>query len=131
MYKLMQRYQKKLMAIFAVGLMIAFVIPQFNRASHSPSDMVMGTIGDEKISLEAGNEGRFLWQTLKERIAIQNQNRQTGQLIPMPLANVLGEATGEIDKHPILFVLLQREAIRNGVTVSDREIESLLSEIQV
>src|SRR5262249_41804420 len=65
-------------------------------------------------------------------VLIQDMDRNTGQPVLKPLAEAFGQqAISEIERHPIMFLLLQREAVKNGITVSDRDLDALLGEIQV
>src|SRR3954469_1529817 len=141
MYKLMQKYNKKLLAVVMVFLMIAFVIPQFSR-QRTPSEIPVGQAGEEKISQQAVQTARFYWAILKggeirsktpiPGVVIEDFDRQTGQPTLRPLAETLGPtAIAEIERHPVMLVLLEREAAKNGITIADRDIDALLAEIQV
>src|SRR2546426_1013074 len=90
MYKFMQRYNKKLMAVFAAVLVVAFFVPQFSKTSRTPSDVVFGQIGDEKITAQDVRDSRFLWDLLKGQVAIADRDPGTGRPILVPLAMVLG-----------------------------------------
>src|SRR5438309_2829049 len=88
MYKLMQKYNKKLLAIVMVFLMIAFVIPQFSR-QRTPNEIPYGEAGGEKISQETVRQGRYQWEVLKggdprpkppvPGAVVQDRDQQTGE----------------------------------------------------
>jgi len=139
MYKLMQKYNKKLLAVVMVFLMIAFVIPQFSK-QHTPNDIPFGTAGDEMISTAAVRDARQQWEVLNggdprsglPGIIVQQFDQQTGKPQLTPLASALGPlAQNEITAHPVMFLLLQREAAKKGITIADRDIDALLGEVQV
>ena len=141
MYKLMQKYNKKLLAVVMAFLMIAFVIPQFSR-QRTPNDVPAGTMGDQTINLEEVRTGRAYMEVLQggdprsnpplPGAMVQDFDPQTGQPTLAPLGSKLGAAAvAEIEKHPVMFILLQKEAEKNGVTVADRDLEGVLGEIQV
>ena len=135
MYKLMQKYNKKLLAIVMVFLMVAFVIPQFSK-SPTPSTVAAGTLGDETITMQDVRNGHAYWGMLTGHelpaVVVQEMDPQTGQPTLAPLAQQLGAAVvNEIEKHPVMFVLLQKEAEKNGISVSDSDLDDLLSRVQV
>jgi hypothetical protein len=139
MYKIMQKYNRKLLAIVMVFLMIAFVIPQFSR-QRTPSDIAAGYVGTESITQENVRNSHYYWEILKggdprsgiPGVAVQDFNQETGQPTLTPLGQKLGAAAvNEIDKHSTMFVLLQKEAEQNGATVAERDLDAVLGEIQV
>jgi hypothetical protein len=141
MYKIMQKYNKKLLAIVMVFLMIAFIIPQFSRQRNA-SEFTIGQVGDQKINKQEVDRARYYWAILKggdtrgkdpiPGVVIQDMDRQTGQPTLKSLAELFGpQAVNEIERHPVMFVLLQHEATKNGITVADRDIDAFLAEVQV
>lgn len=141
MYKIMQRYNKKLLAIVMAFLMIAFIIPQFSRQRNN-NEITVGQVGDEKISKQDFDRARYYWQVLKggdprgntpiPGVILQDTDRQTGQPTLKPLAELFGpQVISEIERHPVMFVLLQREAAKNGITIADRDVDAFLAEVQV
>jgi hypothetical protein len=141
MYKIMQKYNRKLLAIVMAFLMIAFIIPQFSR-QRTANEITVGQAGDDKINKNDYDRARFFWAVLKggdprgkdpvPGVLIQDMDRNTGQPVLKPLAEAFGQqAIMEIERHPIMFLLLQREAVKNGITVADRDLDGLLAEVQV
>src|SRR5690349_16355387 len=101
MYRLLQKHGKHLMAIFSVFLMVAFTLP--SAMKHATGDSpVIGTYADgEKIHADEAYNAKKHWELLN-----------TIPLRQGPLGVVaLGPAAAEhISKHPIEFLLLQKEA---------------------
>lgn len=141
MYKIMEKHSKKLMAIFAALLMIVFIIPNNNRSNRSPSDIEVGQIGSQTITADQLKFASQEWNTLMQTAFIEvGANPQTGQPELAPLAILLDPyhnretedfIIGQINKHPVMFLLLLREAQRNGVSVSNESLSGLLSVVQV
>ena len=121
MYKFMQRNRKKMLAIFAVGLMIVFVLPQvaFDQTRGTEREVVGHVAGE---ALHAG-ELRYAheqWRVIQQQ-DFPGQNDVTGELA------LLAE---EIERNPALFLLLQKEADQLGLRVSDEEVDNFLTYLQ-
>jgi len=139
MYKFIQKNSKKLLAIFAAGLMIAFILPNTVRRGNQDGNSVVGKIGDTKVHASdyarAGHEWRLLSRlgdkslgglpitfSLATREELQQViiSMQTGQELPVPYA------VREIETHPELYLLLQTEAREMGISASKDEVETIL-----
>lgn len=130
MYKWMQKNNRKLLAVFAVGLMIAFVIPQFGQKNLTPSEVELGSIGTQKITAADIQHARNEWGFLRSQVFIPA--RQPGQQ-PIPVAAfIFGSAAFEqIERHDKMFYLLKKEAEQMGVSVSQSELAAFLAEVNV
>jgi hypothetical protein len=115
MYKFLQKNNKKLLAVFGVGLMIVFILPQvaFDK-NRGTSREVVGHIGSEPIHAGEARLAYDQWRQLREQ----------------ELTFVLGPVGEDIEKHPTLFVLLQKEAEQLGLRVPDAQVDETLRGIQ-
>lgn len=116
MYKLMQRNQKKLMAILGVGLMIVFILPS-TFTGGGPTDPVVGYVGDEEIHARESQEARMELDLLSRCYTYLRQD----QPIPL-LARLSPTAPQELRDHPEMFYLLLHEARKMGVLVSKDQL---------
>lgn len=129
MYHFIKKNQKKMLAVFGVGLMIVFILPP--AMSNYNSVSVVGTAGEEEIS---GNElaaAAEEWDFLQREVwAIQELPGGIPGLSQndvAPIVFMLGtEAIEQINQHPEMYLLLQKEARRMGVQVSDDRLETIL-----
>src|SRR5438105_14600568 len=114
MYRLLQKHGKHLMAVFSVFLMIAFTLPSAMKRATGATPVIASIEGD-KIHADEYTDAKKSWELLNS-IALRNG----------PLGAVaLGPAAAEyITKHPVEFLLLQKEAQKMGVSVSSDELES-------
>src|SRR5205814_445638 len=110
MYRFFQRHGKKLMAVFSAVLMIAFALPTFRGGGNTAGGRLIGTVGGEKIYQQDVYRAHQTWQLLSQ-LHIDRADRS--------VADVLGPtAVGQINRRPVLFLLLQKEAQRMGVGIS-------------
>ncbi|HEV2292823.1 MAG TPA: SurA N-terminal domain-containing protein [Tepidisphaeraceae bacterium] len=145
MYRFMQKNKKKLLAVFAAFLMIVFILPagldQFGGGGRDP---VLAKLGDEEIHASEFQQAEQEWRMLSELRAGGPRSQFGAQL---PFAYRLGwdPATSEMDLftqgapplpvraitgNPRLYLLLQREAQRMGIAISDdRANEVLVNEL--
>lgn len=121
MYRFFQRNQKKMLAVFGAFLMVVFVLPYtaFDGGS-GRANPVVAYLGDEKIYMAEMGHARADWGLLKS-VSMRMQFRY----MPWVYAE-LGPVAQEIDKSPDLFLLLQKEARRQGIRVSPERVEALL-----
>lgn len=139
MYRFMQRNKKRLLAIFAAFLMIVFILPTTMNQGGAPGDIVLGKIGDDELLASEFQAAEQDWRTLNQLPG--GPQTQFGQATP--LAYRLGWAgqrsefelmqgrapfpVREITANPRLFLLLQREAQRMGVSVSADRVNDFLT----
>jgi hypothetical protein len=136
MYRFIQKYKKKLLAVFAVGLMIVFILPT-TLQSGSAGERVLAYIGDEELLASEIQQAAQEWQLLSE-LRAGPQSRFSG---PLPFTFRLGwNETSELEllqgrppvpvqaitTDPRLFLLLQKEARRMGVAVSEDQLQEVL-----
>lgn len=116
MYKLMQKNQKKLMAILGVGLMIVFILPS-TFTGGGPGDPVVGYVGDEQIRARESQQSRMELELLSRCYTYLRQD----QPIPL-LARLSPTAPQELRDHPEMFYLLLHEAQKMGVQVGKDQL---------
>ena len=117
MYKFMQKNRKKLLAIFAVGLMVVFIIPPMANESIGGTRDTAFYLGDESVSMQEARHARDQWVTLIDSLR---------GMPPQILQNILGDViliADDMQEHPELFLLLQREAASQGLRATDEQVE--------
>jgi hypothetical protein len=116
MYKWIKKNQKKMLAVFAVLLMIAFVATlgpgNFGSGRGTRQEVVVGHVNGEPLYDRELQAGKDQWQILM-RTPVQTR-QSFGQSIPLPYGVLPFPVVEDIQKHPELFVLLQREAASLG-----------------
>jgi hypothetical protein len=118
MTKFFRRNQKKLLAVFAVGLMIAFTVQMGTPKApmREGGGVTMGHIGDDKITLDQVRQGEVEWDYLKRLLLINETDPSQPQLRPLLDAFPFSPAFGrDINDHPETYALLLEEARRMGV----------------
>ncbi|HEY8667633.1 MAG TPA: hypothetical protein VIL86_13275, partial [Tepidisphaeraceae bacterium] len=121
MYKFFQRNQKKLMAIFAAGLMIVFILPN-NARTGANRDRVEGYFGKDVLNANETENAHREWQQL-QHMSIGKNGMSMGYLLQQMLGP---RAMQEIDGHREMYILLIKEAEKMGISVSRDSIETLL-----
>lgn len=118
MYSVMKKYRRRLMAFFAAGLMIAFLIPMTGRIGQGgPGKTVIGTTDGQKIYAVERINAQQEWDLLRRDVLVGPGR---------PLALNLGmQAYQQIEEHPDLYMLLQREARQMGVFVPQQRVEEI------
>jgi hypothetical protein len=121
MYKFMQRNRRKMLAVFAVGLMIVFVLPQvaFDRTRGTERE-VIGSVAGTDIHAGEIRNAHEQWRELMQH-DFPGQNDVTGHVA------LLAE---DIERNPALFVLLQKEAEQLGLHVSNESVDDFLTYLQ-
>jgi len=130
MYRFLQRNNKKLLAVFAAFLMIVFILPTTFDQMGGGQNPVLAKLGDgEELHAAELQAAEQDWQLLGNLRAGGGGGAFGGAY---PLVYRLGPAAaGEIQNNPRLFILLQREAKRLGITVSaDRVNDLITNELQ-
>src|SRR6185437_2687474 len=134
-----KRNQKKLLAIFSAGLMIAFALPGANSKNGGP-DTVIGTIGKKSVTSKDTAEARAEWELLRATFAeLQPERGMDGKVtekqvpfLPAFFARLLNnaqageEVSAQLQANPELFYLLIREAEANGTVVGNDQVQDVL-----
>ena len=138
MYRFIQRNNKKLLAVFAAFLMVVFILPAGIDQFGGGSDPVLATIGDEDVHASELQAAEREWRMLSELRAGGPRTQFGGQL---PFAFRLGwnemselelmqglppVPVRAISANPRLFLLLQHEAQRLGIAVSDDRVNDVM-----
>ncbi len=119
MYKFIKNNQKKMLAVFGVLLMIVFIIPPSAKSGRGRSRRPIAKIGDTPVYEDQRKLAQDEWITLRQ-IPLYYQGRAVPYIVK------LGSLAQEISEHPDLFMLLKLEAERQGITVSDDQIKTLV-----
>src|SRR5688500_11760289 len=128
MYRFIQRHGKKIMAVFAAFLMISMALPAaFNQSGGGPGSEIVGKVGDEKIKAADVYRAHQVWElptgpALPGMRQHQPQRSIAESFLPPAAAQ-------QIQEHPIMFLLLPREAERMGVTVSNDQLNGMIENI--
>jgi hypothetical protein len=146
MVKLVRKYQKQIMAIFAVGLMIQFVASLgYNRGQgNRRNDTAIGTIGGKTVYQSEQEEARREWNTVKQYVYIKDASGRTvpytnfalvGGMDLLMNANfeevqaelIAGRQLAEaIEQQPELFMLLRHEAHESGVFAQQDRVQRVM-----
>ena len=118
MYRLVQRHGKKILAVFSAFLMISFAASGMLTPGGGMGNPVIGRMDGQKIYGEEVFVARQDWQRLTQL------SDGRGRSLAAALGPVVEE---EINRNPILFLLLQKEAEKLGVTVSNDALQSVLT----
>src|SRR3954447_22970712 len=111
MYRTIKKYQKKMLAVFAVLLMIAFLAtlgPGNLGGRGARQEVIAGHVNGHPLYDHELQAGKDQWQILM-RTRVQTQ-QSFGMAMPVPVVLLPGPVVEDIEKHPELFVLLQKEA---------------------
>jgi len=122
MYKVIKKYQKKLLAIFAILLMIAFVAtlgPGGPGGRGGRTEIVVAHLGKTPVYDRELASAKDQWQVLM-RTGVSTQ-QSFNQQVPLPYAILPMTVVEDIEKHPSLFLLLQKDAEQHGISVSPDE----------
>jgi hypothetical protein len=132
MIKWIRKNEKKVMAVFAVGLMVMFIkglVPDTGQ-SHA-TDRVIGTIGGSKISQSVLANYNAEWQTLK-RLYLVDPNHPDAEPQSLVAVHLGSELAARINQSsnssqgtPLYYLLIQ-EAIRQGVVIPKEDLETFL-----
>jgi hypothetical protein len=127
MMKYLKKNQKQIMAIFSVGLMIAFALPSAV-SKYSGKGDAFGSIGSNKVTNQDIENAKKQWDLLSHQYE-RFRDPGTGQFRSEALTNHLvgPQIADDIEKHPEIFYLLRREAAQMGITASHDEIQELIA----
>src|SRR5687767_10693511 len=128
MYRFIQRHGKKIMAVFAAFLMIAMALPSAYQASGGgPGGEIVGKLGDEKIKAADVYRAHQAWEILtRTPMPTMRDDQPVRSLADFFLPPT---ASQQIREHPIMFLLLQKEAERMGITVSNDQLNGMVENI--
>lgn len=122
MNEYLRKHNKKLLAIFGVFLMIAFLIPTFDRGGGAPAKGAFGTANGETITydeyLEAQRDLRVLGQT-----RVQIDEFRGASLLDVNFGPVVARDLSEIS-----YLLLLKEARRNHTIAPDEEVDLFVAQ---
>jgi hypothetical protein len=135
MYKFIKRNQKKVLAGFSALLMIVFFIPNQMKNGHGVTRRAVGTVGKQPVYADEMAQATADWRLLTRVEAdlpylsdLYGSSARPWQLREAPYVLKLGPAlAGEIEGHPDLYFLLQREAADRGIAVSNDQVENVLT----
>ena len=137
MFDWMRRNNKKLLAVFTVGLMIAFVFTPQSGPGDYDSAYALGQVNGRPLMQQEVAGAQNVWNYLQNSIFVMDQQG------PVPLVMFLGRTSAEespalgqqvarqIEDSNVMLYLLLDEARRMGVTVSDAEIINLAKVISI
>ena len=131
-----RRNQKKLLAVFAAGLMVVFILPNTcGQRTSEREDPVVAYVGEQKVHASELGAARADWEMLR-RIPVRSPRvaQQLGQpwYQPIPYAYELGATLAtEIEQTPELFLLLQKDADRAGIKVAPDRVDSAMRELNI
>ena len=127
MYRFFQRNQKKLLAVFGAFLMVVFILPTtFNSNRGARENPVVAYLGDEKVRASEFGQARADWDAVR-RVAIP-----VGPFQQISYARLkLGRVAMEIEQSPELFLLLQKEALRQGIRIAPDRVDNLAQEFDL
>jgi hypothetical protein len=135
MTKLIRKYQKQLLAVFGVLLMVIFIIPSSVKNGRSFERHPVGHIGNEAVYNDDKLQASSDWQVLQRvfaQVPFLPTNRYSQELSlepqPAPYGFELGfDLCREIERNPDLYFLLQNEARRRGIQVSNDQVGTVLA----
>lgn len=132
MYYLIKKNQKKLLAVFGVLLMVVFIIPPAAKYGSSHYDPVVAKAGGTDIKESEMHASRDMWDVVRSRLSVPINEGFGEQRIPLA-ARLLPENLNlvrEIDAHPELFLLLQIEARRHGLTPDPDQAHEIVASLE-
>ena len=134
MNKFIRRYQKQLLAVFGVLLMIVFIIPSSMKSGRTATRRVVGHVGKEPVYADEKTQAAADWQILHQIgaylpfIPDQNSFSQPWAPRPAPYSARLGVGlSNAIDADPDLYLLMQKEAAARGITVSADQVNTVVA----
>lgn len=131
MYKWMQENRNRILAVFAVGLMIVFILPTTVMHTMGSGEPIVGYLGEEPVRAQAMDLSRSKWQWLsnaaKQMAAREAMFGGAPVVAPPPFRLLLDQGLlGLFDDQPELFFLLVHEARQMGIGVNRDSIDALM-----
>jgi len=139
MHDLIQRNKRKLVAVFLVVLMIAFLLPA-GMGSLGTNNPVVGKIGDEEILNNEWASHRQQWDVLTRlpfkgsqvpyafRLASPEEFQMIRYLQQLGRPMRPPYIVQQIEEHPDAWMLLVREARAMGLRVNSIDVERAMTE---
>lgn len=131
-----RRNQKKVLAVLGSFLMIVFILPTTcGQGGGAREDPVVAYAGDQEIHASELSQARADWEMLGRipaqapRVAMQ-MGMSPFQQVPYPYQLGIG-LVQEIEQRPELFLLLQKEAERNGIRIPPDRVNDALRQINL
>ena len=121
MLKFLRRYQKIMLAVFCVGLMIAFLIPQAaQQFAPNPATATMATTFD----------GEEITRTDLQRTSedLNRLRRLNLEALPIPGLSLIPTSGQDLDD-ALTWTLMQRAAEHNGIIAGDQEAFNLVASV--
>ncbi len=129
MYRLIQRHGKKIMAVMAAFLMVTMALPSFSRfgGGGGGADAV-GKMGSDAITNAEVFHAHQAWELMSRTpfITAQQPDRADRSIAQVFLP---ATAIAQIREHPIMFLLLQKEAQKMSITVSNDQLNGMIENI--
>ena len=148
MYQVLKKYRRRLMAFFAVGLMVAFLIPTMSGRSGQggAASAPAGTVAGQTVYMIDLHNAQQEWDILKRDIQVStdgysvqplasmlgqldNQNVQRNSELYFRLRNEAIRIMQEVDANPALYMLLQKEATQMGIFVARDRVDDLYNRL--
>lgn len=126
MYQVLKKYRRRLMAFFAAGLMVAFLVPTMSGRGQTRGNTAAGTIDGKTVYVTDLVNSQYEWEALKRNLIIGPEGYGM-----RPLAALFGPAAQQIEEHRDLYMLLQKEAAGMGMFVSRDRVDELLKQVRV
>lgn len=128
MYKWMQENSKKILVIFAVGLMIVFILPSTAMQMFGPDEPIAGYVNNEPVRAREYGQAQAEWEWLhmcaQRLMELEEQLRFP--IAPGPFRTLIASgAIQNFERNHELYYLLVREANQMGVQVNQDSIDAL------
>src|SRR5438067_2488265 len=126
MYYFIKKNQKKMLAIFAAGLMVVFILPTTYKSNLTRHERVVAHVGKTPIYGDEKAQAEEQWNLLSS----PGNQQMTASILGRGLfSEINGEPEYQVKPHPELFLLLQIEARQRGFTVPDSEVNAFLQNV--
>jgi hypothetical protein len=133
MIKWIRKNEKKVMAVFAVGLMVMFIkglVPDTGQSS--PTAQIVGTIAGSKVSQTVITNYNDEWQFVRRLYYVDPSHpdaepqQMVVKFLGEDLAGRINQSMNSSHGGPLYYLLIQ-EASREGIVIPREELESTLT----